>query len=75
MTNINFDSASVFLLSLIILYIPSISQNFNYTLDNWHIQANEFPGYMPETGFEGFAEFQICQKKLGSIRYFGQIKH
>lgn len=29
---------------------------------------------MPETGFVGFAEFESRQKKLSSIKYFGQIK-
>lgn len=68
-TNINCTVFIHILITLLCLF-----QNFNYTLDNWHIQANDFPGYMPETGFVGFAEFETRQKKLSSIKYFGQIK-
>lgn len=52
----------------------SLCQNFNYTLDKWSIESADFPGYIPQTRFEGYAEVLMRQRKLGSITFFGQIK-
>ncbi|KAH8404830.1 hypothetical protein KR222_004929 [Zaprionus bogoriensis] len=50
-----------------------LEENVNYSLENWHLDGKDLPGYFPKSAFQGFAELEMRQKKFASIKYFGQI--
>ncbi|KAH8378152.1 hypothetical protein KR093_009622 [Drosophila rubida] len=50
-----------------------LRKNYNYTLTNWYLDENDFPGYIPEGGFQTITEYIIRKKRILRIVTRGRI--
>ncbi|KAH8404829.1 hypothetical protein KR222_004930 [Zaprionus bogoriensis] len=49
------------------------SQKFNYTLNNWFLDEEDFPNFLPEGTFQTLTEYLIHKKKAFRILTRGRI--
>ncbi|XP_017105293.2 uncharacterized protein [Drosophila bipectinata] len=51
-----------------------LKKNFNYTLNNWYMEENDLPGFIPLGVFRTITDYFFLQKKLGlRIETWGQV--
>lgn len=63
---------NVLLISIPILIVLD-SQHFNYTLNNWFLNEEDFPNYIPEGTFQAVTEYLIHKKTTFRVLTRGQV--